>query len=87
MPPVLLGRPRAVGRVRQNDATTTLFCIPGGIFGRLSHDMTVEPGGLGAFVTHPGVPPTNSGSSVGVEIGGTGVLHNRFAASSKDGKQ
>ncbi len=78
---------RVAGRERQDYSTADRIFSAAERVGRLSHDMTLEPGDLIACVTSLGVLPMKPDCTVEVEIEPIGVLQNRFERSTEGPRQ
>jgi 2-keto-4-pentenoate hydratase/2-oxohepta-3-ene-1,7-dioic acid hydratase in catechol pathway len=66
------------GRERQNYPVSDMIFSPAEIVGRLSQDMTLEPGDVVACGTSLGVAPMRPGAAVEVAIDGVGILRNVY---------
>jgi len=64
------------GEVKQDAPLTDMVFPLDVIIAFVTQCMTLEPGDLIATGTPPGVGPMLPGSSIQVDIGGVGVLHN-----------
>lgn len=77
-PDELTVRARVDGVEKQNYPVADMFMRPREIVSRLSHDMTLHPGDLIACGTSFGTGAMPEGCRVDIEIGGVGILSNRF---------
>jgi 2-keto-4-pentenoate hydratase/2-oxohepta-3-ene-1,7-dioic acid hydratase in catechol pathway len=81
----LIVRTRLNGRERQNYPVADMIFTPAQIVGRISQDMTLEPGDIIACgTTTVGIAPMRPGAVVEVAIDGVGVLRNVFAPTEGD---